>query len=92
MKTRHSREYQEDLKRFPSRKGRNFHHFQYDHLRDRPSTYWIDGMYLPRWVHVPIIHRILGGSERARNQPFGRFPNIAQRLVHWICRILFVIF
>jgi hypothetical protein len=59
MKPNHSKEYREDLKRFPSRKGRSFHHFHYKHLRHRGSIYWLDGMYIPRWLHVPVIHRIL---------------------------------
>jgi hypothetical protein len=92
-KPNHSNEYRADLKKFPSRRGRSFHHFHYRHLRDRASIYWLDGMYLPRWVHVPIIHRILGGGgERAGSQPFGRFPNVAQRLAHWVCRVVFVVF
>ena len=91
-KQERSREYYQDLKRFPSRRGRDFHHFHYRHLDHRYSIYWVDGMYIPRWLHVPIIHRILGGGERAGSQSFGRFPNLAQRGAHWLCRILFLIF
>jgi hypothetical protein len=71
-KLNHSNEYRQDLKKFPNRNGRSFHHFHYRHLRDRQSIYWLDGMYLPQWLHVPIIHRILGGGERAGSQRFGR--------------------
>lgn len=87
-----SREYDRDLKRFPSRQGRDFHHFHYHHLRRRSSIYLVDGMYIPRWLHVPVIHKILGGGERAGSQSFGRFPNLAQRSAHWFCRIIFVFF
>jgi hypothetical protein len=92
MKPNHSKEYREDLKRFPPRRGRSFHHFHYKHLRHRRSIYWLDGMYIPRWLHVPVIHRILGGSERAESQPFGRFPNVLQRLARWVCRVVFMVF
>jgi hypothetical protein len=91
-KPNHSNEYRADLKKFPSRRGRSFHHFHYNHLRHRQSIYWLDGIYLPRWLHVPVIHRILGGGERAGSQPFGRFPNVFQRLAHLACRLIFVIF
>jgi hypothetical protein len=91
-KQQRSSEYYRDLKRFPSRRGRNFHHFHYRHLRRRSSIYWIDGMCLPQCLHVPIIHKVLGGGERAGTQPFGRFPNLAQRLAHWLCRFIFIVF
>ena len=87
-----SQAYLDDLKRFPAKKGRTFHHFHYRHLKRRKSIYWIDGIYVPTWFHVPILHRILGGGSRAGTQRFGRFPNPAQRLAHWLCRIIFVIF
>lgn len=32
-----------------------------------------------------IIHQVLGGHYRAGNQPFGKFPNLAQRLAHAYC-------
>jgi hypothetical protein len=89
---KHTHEYYQDLKRFPSRRGRDFHHFHYRHLRNRSSIYWLDGMYIPRLLHVPIIHKILGGGGRASSQSFGRFPNFAQRLAHLLCRIVFLIF
>jgi hypothetical protein len=89
-KPNHSNEYRTDLKKFPGRKSRSFHHFHYGHLRDQSSIYWLDGMYLPQLVHVPVIHRILGGGERAGSQPFGRFPNVVQRVAHWVCRVVFV--
>lgn len=88
----HSREYYRDLKRFPSRRRRDFHHFHYGHLWRRGSIYWVDGIYLPRWLHVPIIHKVLGGGERAGSQAFGRFPNCAQRVAHSFCRIVFLVF
>jgi hypothetical protein len=98
-KPNHSNEYLQDLKKSPNRRGRSFHHFHYGHLRDRvafpkenrSSIYWLDGMYLSQWLHIPIIHRILGGGERAGSQPFGRFPNVAQRLAHLVCRVVFVV-
>jgi hypothetical protein len=98
LKPKHSNEYRQDLRKFPSRRGRSFHHFHYEYLRvrvaleNRSSIYWLDGMYLPGGVHIPIIRRILGGGEYAGSQPFGRFPNVAQRLAHWVCRVVFVVF
>lgn len=88
----HSDSYYKDLKRFPSRRGRSFHHFSYRHLKHRRSYYWLDGIYLPKWFHVPVVHRLLGGGDRAGSQRFGKFPNVAQRTCHWICRIVFVLF
>jgi hypothetical protein len=38
----------------------------------------------------PIIHKIFGGGERAETQRFGRFPNVVQRVAHWVCRVVFV--
>lgn len=87
-----SNAYYRDLQRFPSWKGMAFHHFHYDHLRHRRSYVWVDGMYLPRWLHIQVIHRILGGGERVRDQRFGNFPNCAQRTVHWMCRLFMPIY
>ena len=90
--TWHSKSYYQDLKQFPAKRGRDFHHFSYSHLKTRKSIYWTDGIYLPKWFHVPIIHLLLGGGLRVSTQKFGKFPNIAQRLAHWIARVVFVIF
>jgi hypothetical protein len=86
------RDYYRDLARFPSRRGRTFHHFHYGHLKWRRSIYWLDGVYLPGWAHVSFVHTILGGSSRAGSQPFGKFPNLPQRLAHLVFRVVFVIF
>lgn len=86
---RHSNEYHADLKRFPSRQGWVFHHFHYRHLKRRGSIYLIDGCYIPKWLHVPFVHRVLGGGDRAGSQRFGKFPNPAQRCAHWIFRLFF---
>ena len=85
----HSDSYYRDLKKFPTRRGRSFHHFHYSHLKHRLSIYWIDGIYLPKWIHVPIIHRLLGGGSRASTQRFGKYPNVVQSLAHLICRLVF---
>jgi hypothetical protein len=90
--THHTKAYYDDLKRFPARRGRTFHHFHYKHIGRRSSVYLVDGMYLPNWVHVPIIHRLLGGSSRAGGQPFGKFPNMGQRVAHMVCRAVFSVF
>lgn len=87
-----SNAYYKDLKRFPSKKGRAFHHAHYSHIGKRSSIYWVDGMYLPRWYHIGLIHCILGGSKRAGNQRFGKFPNIFQRVAMWIARFVFLVF
>lgn len=83
-----SQEYYDDLKRFPRWKRMSFHHFHYNHLRWRGSILFIDGLYIPDWIHVPVIHRLLGGGDRVRDQRFGRFPNIAQRTVHYSLRLV----
>lgn len=83
-----SDKYYRDLNRFPGWKRMSFHHFHYDHLKYRRSILFIDGLYLPDWLHVPVIHRLLGGGDRVRDQKFGRFPNVAQRSVHWLCRLI----
>jgi hypothetical protein len=53
-KPNHSNEYRADLKKFPSRRGRSFHHFHYLHLRDRSSIYWITEN-LPPTTSIAII-------------------------------------
>ncbi|MGL5061349.1 MAG: hypothetical protein ACRC62_15355 [Microcoleus sp.] len=91
---RHSDRYYEDLKKMrrkhPPSKGHSFHHFHYRHLKTRYSIYLVDGINLPQWLHVPIVHRLLGGGDRAGTQLFGKFPNPAQRAFHWLCRLVYL--
>lgn len=87
----HSESYYQDLKRHKAIKGWSFHHFHYKQLSKKGrgySIYWIDGIHIPGWLHVPIIHRILGGGSRAGNQRFGKFPNPAQRFSHMVLRFV----
>lgn len=88
-----SPQYARDLERFPTRNSRSFHHFHYKHLNPKRgrgySIYLVDGVYIPTWLHVPFVHRILGGGARAGSQPWGDFPNFPQRLAHWIFRLVF---
>jgi hypothetical protein len=88
--------YYKDLKRFKGYRHplwgvMSFHHFSYRHLKTRYSIYWVDGVYLPTWFHVPVVHVLLGGSTRVRGQWLGKFPNPAQRGVHALCRIHFML-
>ena len=85
-----SPEYVKDLKRFPSRNGLSGHHLDYCHLKRRPSIYWVDVLYVPKWFHVPIIHSLLGGADRVSDQRWGKYPNIAQRAVHWLLRLIYL--
>jgi hypothetical protein len=71
-------------------KGRPFHHYDYRHLKRRYSIYWVDGLHIPKAIHVPIIHRILGGGDRPSKQAFGKFPNVAQRAAHWLLRLIYL--
>jgi hypothetical protein len=86
--TYHSPRYYADLSRFPSRRHRSFHHFSYRHLKRHGSLYWIHGVYLPQWFHVPVLHRLLGWGDRAGTQRLGKFPNIFQRAMHWGLRAI----
>jgi hypothetical protein len=46
---KHSNSYYRDLKRFPSRQGRSFHHFSYRHLKHRRSYYWMCPSSIDYW-------------------------------------------
>jgi hypothetical protein len=90
MMAYHSIRYYEDLERMGGTKALPYHHFWYGYLKDRYAIYWIDGLHIPKWFHVPIIHRLLGGADRPSNQRFGKYPNIAQRAVHWLLRLIYL--
>jgi hypothetical protein len=80
--------YYRDLKKLGTFKGWAFHHFSYRHLKRRGSIVWIDGLYLPRWLHIYVVHLFLGWGLRASTQRLGKFPNILQRTAHWILRVI----
>jgi hypothetical protein len=89
---KHTDRYYQDLKKHrpwkhPLWGTMTFHHFQYAHLTRRYSISRVDGVYVPIWFHVPVLHILLGGGKRAGNQLFGCFPNPVQRLAHWVCRL-----
>jgi hypothetical protein len=93
---KHTDRYYQDLKRHKGYKHpiwgvMSFHHFGYAHLKNRYSIDRIDGVYLPKWFHVPVIHILLGGGSRAGSQLFGKFPNLLQRVAHWLCRVHFAL-
>jgi hypothetical protein len=87
-----SNPYFKDLARHRPRAGWSYHHTTYRPFstanghRPRYSVAWIEGIYVPKWIHVPVLHRLLGGGDRVSTQRFGDFPNIAQRAAHWILR------
>jgi hypothetical protein len=90
--TKHTDRYYQDLKRHKGYKHplwgqMSFHHFHYRHLKNRYSINRIDGVWVPVWFHVPILHILLGGGSRAGSQLFGKYPNPIQRCAHGLCRV-----
>jgi hypothetical protein len=87
---KHSNDYYRSLqrarKKWKPRKNWSFHHFTYKALGR--EVYRVHGMNLPGWLHVGVIHCLLGGGKRVSTQRFGKFPNLAQRIAHWGCRFL----
>lgn len=93
--TWHTEAYRKDLERHKRWQRMDFHHFHYAHLstrggrKPRYSIMFWDGCYIPDWLHVPVIHKLLGGGGGgAGRQRFGKFPNPAQRCAHWILRFV----
>ncbi|NEQ25376.1 MAG: general secretion pathway protein GspF [Microcoleus sp. SIO2G3] len=63
----------------------HIHHTHYSGNYQRNERLWLDVLPLCPFAHR-VIHRGLGGSDRARAQRH-RFPNLVQRLAHAWCRL-----
>lgn len=65
--------------------GCAIHHMHYRDGHQGNEVYGRDVINLCPFAHW-IIHQVLGGHYRVTGQPFGRFPNGAQKLAHlWCC-------
>lgn len=61
----------------------NIHHMNYK--RVGKEIYGIDVVALSPFTHF-LVH-LLGGSNRAKNQPLGKYPNLFQKIIHFWARL-----
>lgn len=62
----------------------NIHHTHY-HTFGGAERYWFDCIPLHPWVHDHIVHGVLSGWKRPRQQR--HYPNLPQRVFHSLCRL-----
>ena len=62
--------------------GYNIHHMKYKDGYMGQEVLGKDVLPLNPLVHSVIAHRVFGGGLKAGSQPWGKYPNIAQELLH----------
>lgn len=63
------------------------HHTNYKRVGD--ERYWFDVLPLSRFAHRQIMHGILSGFKRPRQQKY--YPNFFQSLAHHWCRLMLLL-